>query len=565
MRVVLVDLTHQKVTIRDRHDLAPYLGGAPLARQMLKEFGYRDRPALDPGQPIVFAAGAFAGRYPSASRTWTAFRSPLTHLLGEASTGGALAAAMAFSGFDALVITGRAAHPVYLTVSRRTIHIKRADPLDGTGTEECHRYLEDLTAAPGIRSIAVNGQGGEKGVRFANLTTDRFWAFGPGAGAVFGSKNLKALVVVGDQNQPMPGRDMAHYLETQVRLGEAIKSSPAADTLHIRGTMGQFALDWSDPRIRSRAFSHNQRSVFETVDSKPQQNFPLTRHLSCVGCPVGCVQIVVWRHDFNPGPAEPEETHLAVDYESFFALGVLSDLAIPDAMALMEKVRGYGLDPAGTGTMLAWLAEAVKTDRFPARETGFQEDIHSLADKLKAIDALVEQNTGFYRMLARGIGTAAKLTGTSDKAYVIGELPLQAPLHAPGDAAAMVMHSYIPPHLLPDTGWKDWELKHTILSAAGLCPYLASILDGALVADLFQAIDVPTSPNTLYAWAADRFADQLALMRGFGYQAESYALPEHLLPGAPESIRFGLTRQLMDYDRWPQTERKEGLFAWLKS
>ena len=128
-----VDLTAGKTT---RIPLSPedarlYIGGRGLGMKLLAgRLGKPGVDAMSPENPLLFMPGPFSGfPIPSASRTCVVTKSPRTSplrsKLPKASTvsyanmGGFFGPEIRFAGYDAIVVTGRAAKPVYHPYRRR--------------------------------------------------------------------------------------------------------------------------------------------------------------------------------------------------------------------------------------------------------------------------------------------------------------------------------------------------------------------------------------------------------------------------------------------------------------
>ena len=101
-----------------------------------------------------------------------------------------------------MLITGKAAEPVYLWIDKGRAELRAAGHLWGKTVPETHEKLLGETD-PKAR-VACIGPSGEKRVLFAAIMNDKHRAAGrSGVGAVMGSKNLKAIVVRGEE----PGSD----------------------------------------------------------------------------------------------------------------------------------------------------------------------------------------------------------------------------------------------------------------------------------------------------------------------------------------------------------------------
>ena len=115
--VLHVDLTNRLVEVEhpDETFYRKYLGGSALGlHYLLSNTG----PGIDPFAPentLVLALSVITGAPISGQSRMTAVaKSPLTEVVGDSQCGGFFPAAMKFSGFDAVVLKGRADRPVYL-------------------------------------------------------------------------------------------------------------------------------------------------------------------------------------------------------------------------------------------------------------------------------------------------------------------------------------------------------------------------------------------------------------------------------------------------------------------
>jgi aldehyde:ferredoxin oxidoreductase len=74
--------------------------------------------SLGPDHVFVAFTGPFTGtRVPSSSRNHVAALSPQTGIFGESNVGGSWGVHFKNTGYDGLVITGQADHPVYLRIN----------------------------------------------------------------------------------------------------------------------------------------------------------------------------------------------------------------------------------------------------------------------------------------------------------------------------------------------------------------------------------------------------------------------------------------------------------------
>jgi aldehyde:ferredoxin oxidoreductase len=153
---------------------------------------------LSPDNMIVFSVGPATGAAMSgASRHSVTTKSPLTNTIAGSEAGGYWGPELKFSGFDAIVIQGKASRPVYLWIHDGEVEIRPADNLWGKLTKESQNNIRKELGDEKIR-VACIGPGGENLVRYANITNELAHFNGRnGMGAVMGSKNLKAIAVRG--------------------------------------------------------------------------------------------------------------------------------------------------------------------------------------------------------------------------------------------------------------------------------------------------------------------------------------------------------------------------------
>ena len=88
-------------------------------------------------------------------------KSPLTGGYGEADGGGFFGAELKHAGYDALIVHGQAANPVYLWIKDGVVEIKSAETLWGMTTLACLQAVQQELNDTHVR-LAMIGPGGEK-------------------------------------------------------------------------------------------------------------------------------------------------------------------------------------------------------------------------------------------------------------------------------------------------------------------------------------------------------------------------------------------------------------------
>ena len=94
-----------------------------------------------------------------------------------------------------IILTGRCEEPVYVEIAGGTAKLHAGGPPLGPGHAcSAQEYIRE-ELPPGELAITCIGPGGENLVPYACLLNERRALGRGGAGAVMGSKNVKALVV----------------------------------------------------------------------------------------------------------------------------------------------------------------------------------------------------------------------------------------------------------------------------------------------------------------------------------------------------------------------------------
>ena len=195
-RIVQIDLSTKEIkTFIPEHELfKEFLGGRGLGAKLVYDNGHIE-DALSPENILVFATGPLTGtRAPSSGRLSLSTKSPLTGTILDCNCGGFLGVELKKAGYDAVIIRGKSPEPVFIEIENERVELKSASGIWGKNTKETTRLLKSR----GRGRVACIGRAGEKQVLLAAIISDGVHAFGRGgAGAVMGSKNLKALVVKG--------------------------------------------------------------------------------------------------------------------------------------------------------------------------------------------------------------------------------------------------------------------------------------------------------------------------------------------------------------------------------
>jgi aldehyde:ferredoxin oxidoreductase len=175
-----------------------FLGGRGLGVYLYTQYARPiDSQPLSEANPIIISTGPLTGTaVPTAGRAAMTSRSPLTKTIFTSNSGGAFGALLKFTGYDAIVILGKSEKPLYIYINDKEVRLENAAALWGKNTTETTEKLKSKYSK--TSSVISIGQAGEKQVLYASVISDGARGFGRGGlGAVWGYKNIKALVVNG--------------------------------------------------------------------------------------------------------------------------------------------------------------------------------------------------------------------------------------------------------------------------------------------------------------------------------------------------------------------------------
>ena len=200
-----VDLTTEKSRVIDvTEDIKKYLGGCGLGNKLIWDLVPQGTDPLSPENILHIGVGPITGLI--GTKVSCSFLSPLTGWAGEASISGVMGDELMRTGYNAgILVRGKANKPVHLFVYNERVEIRDASDVWGqylVKTENTlrSRLYHETGQEFGVLCI---GPGGENLVKFANATSENVHsASNGGIGAVFGSKNLKAIAIKGTRTLP---------------------------------------------------------------------------------------------------------------------------------------------------------------------------------------------------------------------------------------------------------------------------------------------------------------------------------------------------------------------------
>ncbi|MCA9514400.1 MAG: hypothetical protein KC635_05615, partial [Myxococcales bacterium] len=372
----------------------------------------------------------------------------------DSNSGGTVAVHLRRAGYDALVVTGRAETPTVLVVRDGEVLFEDAGDLWGQQIPPAFDALK--TRYGGKRDVGVSaiGPAGERQTRIASVMNDRYHAFGrQGFGAVYGAKNLKAIVVGGTGEVPIadpkafkalcdqvnreykksvglfmrfmvfmskPKRFLGWMYRLFPKLGMKVVVPVAAmrQLWSDRGTTAAVSLsiengdapvmNWKG--VGSKDFPLSSRGY--KLDGKEVDKM-ITKKLSCGDCPAPCKGIV---RDKARGLSDVRRP----DYETICGFGanlLNDDLSL--VTACHDACNRYGMDAVSSSATLGWVCEAVERGILGPADLDGVDMRWGNGEGALALTERMGTGEGCGAWLGQGVKRAAEHVGKGSEAFAV--------------------------------------------------------------------------------------------------------------------------------------------------
>ncbi len=329
-----------------------FVGGVCLSAKLLYDTVKPNTNALSPGNVLIASSTPLAGTgLIGANKTdWTS-KSPLSGL-AQIATSGDFGTHLKWAGYDSMVITGKAAKPIYITIFDDEVQINDAEDLWGKDTYEAADELWDRHGDN--CTIFGIGPAGEKLAKIAMAFTNKQATAGrKGSGAVLGSKNIKAIVVRGTK-----GLRVAHTKELLAR----------SDELYDRFLQDPLLRRWMDlgTTISLEQYGREGKPAWKNWrESYPidrwigrfgVQEFMKVRDISipCVLCPLSCRVV----YNLKEGEFAGLETPQSCNMGAILAYGARFDVLNYNQVAKChDTANRLGLDSIEFACVLSFVMD----------------------------------------------------------------------------------------------------------------------------------------------------------------------------------------------------------------
>ena len=456
-KVLEVDLSSGRVDCREleKEVAENYIGGKGFGIHTLFNRMAAGCDPLSPENILVFATGPLTGSVaPASGRMEVCTKSPATGLWLDSNAGGSLGPEFKYAGYDALIITGAADSPVIILIEDGTVSIVPAPDYWGLDTIETHKKIKDTYSNE--HRVACIGPSGENLSPLAGILTE-YRSFGRGgAGAVMGSKKLKAVVVNGTGYL-----NTAEYKEFSRMVREATNElSNAPDTGSAKPEFGtNVILSLMD----HTGIHPNMNFNRSTLDVKPVDEFEVQRfyerHRACFSCTIRCSKI----SRVKEGPLKGAFTE-GPEYETVWSFGgQCGNNDIPTIIEAEHLCDAYGLDAVSVGNVVGFLMDCYTRGLIGPEDTNGLELTWGNHEAILEVVRLIGMNEGPGSTWALGVKRLEEIIPGAQGlgAHVKGmELPAYDPRASKGMALAYATSDRGGCHL------RSWPIGEEIMNTS---------------------------------------------------------------------------------------------------
>lgn len=496
-RVLHVNLTDQTSTVEevDESVYRKFLGGYGLgAYLMWKHFPAGTDP-LDPEARFAICSGLLTGtKTPFSGRIQIVGKSPLTNTWADSNSGGTVAVHLREAGFDAVMVSGKAAEPTVLVIEDGDVRFDSAGDLWGMEVPEAFDALVAEYGSKRHVGVSAIGPAGERSARIASVMNDRYHAFGrQGFGAIYGSKNLKAIVVGGSGSVPiaresefqaltksinqtykkkvglfrrimtwfaMPKKWMGWLYRLTARKRVKLKADPVVmkNVMAKRGTTAAVALsvENGDAPIRnwtgagSKQFPIRSKSM--KVDGEAVDKI-VTKRLSCGDCPMPCKGIVKIKDRGLKDVRRP-------DYETLIGFGanLLND-DLGTVTACHDACNRYGMDALSSSATLGWVCEAVEKGLLTPDDLDGIDMRWGNGEAALELTIKMGSGDGCGEWLCNGVASASEHVGKGTGAFAVHVHGCEPAYHDPRFTSLMGVNYISDPtpgrHTTGSASWNE--------------------------------------------------------------------------------------------------------------
>ena len=408
-RYLMVNLSDKSWEIKEMPDqlISEYLGGRGIGTKLLFDLQEGKVDPLSPKNHLIIFTGPINGtNTPGSSRINFITKSPLSNTVNTASMGGSFPNAFKGTGFDGLVVSGKAEDKVWIHITPEGVSFNSAEDLWGLKTSETETVVKEKVGDK--CRVACIGPAGEKQVLYAAIVSETRTASRGGVGTVMGSKNLKAIAVSGNIKTPIADKQAMEDVIKKIRDDQ--KENPSLVGMQMNGTAGLISVVNAMGGLPTRNFQTGTFEAAEEISGSAITEKNRVKGLACASCPVGCSLISEVKSGRFAGTLSE-----GPEYESTVMLG--SNLMISDLDTIIAAnflCDEYGMDTISAGNVIGFAMECYEKGLLTDADTGGLPLTWGNCELVLSLIEMIGKKEGFGERLAQGVARLSKEIPGSD-------------------------------------------------------------------------------------------------------------------------------------------------------
>jgi aldehyde:ferredoxin oxidoreductase len=426
--ILRINLTTRTVTTENvpSNIASDFIGGRGYGIRYLWD---EIKPGTDPlsaENKLLLIAGPLAGTSAQALSRWLAVtKSPQTGAFARSVCGADFGAWLKFSGYEMIILEGKADQPVYIHISEEGCRIEKASEIWGQDTRLTQEWIK---AKYGNETrTACIGPAGERLVRFAAIVSDRRTAGRCGTGAVMGSKNLKAVAITAKRKVFLS--DPEEYASLVRQQIDIIKNNPSFLSHKEWGTTGTQDVTNRIGVFPVRNFKYGQLEDFSKVSAAEYRKLR-TGDMGCYSCPARCGKV----HHVISGPYKGAHSE-GPEYESIWSFtGPIESDNIEASIQADQICDDLGLDTISTGNTIGFAYELYEKRLLTREDTDGLDLSFGNHTTMIALIKKIGFREGIGNLLAEGSMRVASAIGQNSADYAIHVKGLELPAYEPRGA-----------------------------------------------------------------------------------------------------------------------------------
>lgn len=408
-KILSVDLTFHDLKeepLPDEQILRLWVGGQGLAQYLLWKEQPKGIHVFDPESRIIVMTGPLTGTglTPGGTDATIASVNPEDgRTFNHAHSHGYWGPRLKFSGYDGIVIKGASEKPIMLWLHDGKAEILDAGKYWGKGTFESEDQIKNDLGYPDASATTI-GPAGENVIPYSMVCNDKNHNFAHGAGAIWGSKKLKAIAVYGKQAPPIADEERLTEVGSRWReKTQAIEWLAKYRQRYgiIRSKFGIVNKNWKS-------------SIFDDFDKGWDREDIVRR--GCFECVRKCPYDVVIAEGKHKGMV----AHLNPGGEGLEGAASVLGVGGEDVRYLTHLSNQLGLQAQSFGNTLAIAFEAYENGFLTEKDTDGVPLVWGNVDSVeKMMRKVVERDGWLAKAIAGGPKECAKAIGHNAHQYMV--------------------------------------------------------------------------------------------------------------------------------------------------